>query len=115
MGKPDFTEFYNTLKLLVKKNCKFGIIFEYTDIQLFSVSNVRASFLPGFQIFAKISEQENNGIIESQINKKGRAFHGPAFLRYSGCQNKVPLSTAYNLLKISEFGFWIGGIASLYP
>ena len=83
MGKPDLIGFYNTLKLLGKKIFEFGIIFEYTDIQLFSVSNVRASFLPGFQIFAKISEQENNGIIENQINKKGRAFHGPAFLLIS--------------------------------
>ena len=35
----------------------------------------------------------------------------------SGCQKKVPLSTGYTLFKfwILDFGFWIGGIAALYP
>jgi len=48
--KPDFSEFHNALKLLVKKNYQVGIIFEYTNMQLFSFSDVRASFLTGFQI-----------------------------------------------------------------
>jgi hypothetical protein len=50
VGKPHFIVFYNRLILLIKKNLQFGIIFEYIDMQLFSISDVRASFLPGFQL-----------------------------------------------------------------
>jgi len=46
---PIFFESSNKLKLLVKKILKFGTLFEYTNKQLFSFSDVRASFLPGFQ------------------------------------------------------------------